>query len=192
MLDYKVHKQWEFTWGRVFKVLWAEPKGNGGNGADSDATFSVREGKHGETHWEKVRRFLIVNQMEGHCICLQVYPRRLIHLLFVDNSPSPINTYSSRGTLKNGVHAEHHAIIYTDEPEYFEGEWERGLTRPPIRMTPDQPRHKLQRGSRLNYAKTYTVEYNVKVVSIFLPFKLTSIFPLTIRFSPCVLIVRDT
>lgn len=34
-----------------------------------------------------------------------------------------------------------------------------------IKVSPDNPRHKLDDASRLNYAKTYTVEYNVKVVS---------------------------
>jgi hypothetical protein len=32
-----------------------------------------------------------------------------------------------------------------------------------IKVTPDNSRHKLDDASRLNYAKTYTVEYNVKV-----------------------------
>lgn len=136
-----------------------------GNGEDSDAETSIREGKHGERFYEKVRRFLIVNQMDGHCICLQVLILLSIHL-GIDSSISPINTYSRQGTLKKGVHANHHTIIYTDKsPQYFAGEKEKGLTRAPICMTPDDPRHKLLKGSRLNYAKPYTVEYNVKVVS---------------------------
>jgi hypothetical protein len=32
-----------------------------------------------------------------------------------------------------------------------------------IKFSPDNPRHRLDDASRLNYAKTYTVEYNVKV-----------------------------
>jgi hypothetical protein len=68
--------------------------------------------------------------------------------------------------MKKGVHAKHHTIIYTDKkPQYFKGEKEKGLKREPIYMAPDHPRHKLLGGSRLNYAKPYTVEYNVKVVS---------------------------
>jgi hypothetical protein len=73
-------------------------------------------------------------------------------------------TYSRQGANKGGVHAEHHAIIYTDkEPSPLPGEREKGLTRVPIRVSPSQPRHKLDPTSRLNYAKLYTVEYNVKV-----------------------------
>ena len=44
----------------------------------------------------------------------------------------------------------------------MKGEWEKGLTKKPIRIS-CPARHKLDELSRLNYAKTYTVEYNVKV-----------------------------
>ena len=75
-------------------------------------------------------------------------------------------TYSGQGVNKNGVHANHHAIIYSGKkPIAFRGEKEKGLTMRSIKVTPDNPRHKLDDASRLNYAKNYTVEYNVKVVS---------------------------
>ena len=76
---------------------------------------------------------------------------------------SPIMTYSGQGVKKRGVHASHHTIIYTDKPIISKGEKEKGLTKKPIKIIPSSPRHKLDRYSRLNYAKTYTVEYNVKV-----------------------------
>jgi hypothetical protein len=76
-------------------------------------------------------------------------------------------TYSGQGLNKRGVHAEHHAIIYSGKkPVAFRGEKEKGLQKRSIKVTPDNPRHKLDDASRLNYAKTYTVEYNVKVVSL--------------------------
>jgi hypothetical protein len=75
-------------------------------------------------------------------------------------------TYSGQGVNKKGVHAKHHAIIYSGKkPIAIRGEKEKGLTMKSIRVTPDNPRHKLDDASRLNYAKNYTVEYNVKVVS---------------------------
>jgi hypothetical protein len=75
-------------------------------------------------------------------------------------------TYNGQGVRKRGVHAEHHAIIYSGKkPVAFRGEKEKGLQMRSIKVTPDNPRHKLDDASRLNYAKTYTVEYNVKVVS---------------------------
>jgi len=72
-------------------------------------------------------------------------------------------TYSGQGTLKWGVHAKDHAVIYTDKPVIFDGEEEKGLTMKSIKVSADSPRHKLTNASRLNYAKPYTVEYNVKV-----------------------------
>jgi hypothetical protein len=72
-------------------------------------------------------------------------------------------TYTGQGVRKKGVHAQHHAIIYTDKPVISRGEKEKGLTKKPIKVVPSSPRHNLDKFSRLNYAKTYTVEYNVKV-----------------------------
>jgi hypothetical protein len=127
--------------------LWAEPKGDGGNdsGSISSGTESIRKGKSGESYHAKVRRFVIIAVHDGHCICL------------------PIMTYGGQGVKKRGVHAEHHAIIYTEKAVAARGEKDRGLMKKPIKVIPSSPRHKLDNFSRLNYAKTYTVEYNVKV-----------------------------
>ncbi len=67
--------------------------------------------------------------------------------------------------MKKGVQAKHHAVIYTGDkaPSLIKGEKDKGLDKKPIRMKPDGSRHKLHFASRLNYAKLYTVEYNVKV-----------------------------
>lgn len=70
-------------------------------------------------------------------------------------------TYLGKGTSKNGVHAGDHTIIYTERPQLVPGEAK--LANKPIRVRPYEPHHKLERASRLNYAKVYTVEYNVKV-----------------------------
>ena len=72
-------------------------------------------------------------------------------------------TYSGQGVNKKGVKAEDHTIIYTDRPIRRSGEKDKGLTRKAIRVKPAGSRHKLDEASRLNYAKLYTVEYNVKV-----------------------------
>ncbi|KAG4432907.1 hypothetical protein IFR05_011600 [Cadophora sp. M221] len=58
----------------------------------------------------------------------------------------PINTYSRQGVTKKGIIAEDHTIIYSEKKAIH--------------------RHKLDERSRLNYAKHYTVEYNVKVCLI--------------------------
>lgn len=76
----------------------------------------------------------------------------------------PINTYSFQGVNKNGVHADNHAVIYSEyTPTFLPGEKEKGLVRPAILMVPNSPANKLHPASRLNYAKLYTIEYNVKV-----------------------------
>jgi hypothetical protein len=79
----------------------------------------------------------------------------------------PILTYGGQGTLKHGVHPEDHALIYTQQknhkgpPSLLKHEYP--LTKKPIRVEPISPSHKLDPASRLNYAKLYTVEHNVKV-----------------------------
>ena len=55
-----------------------------------------------------------------------------------------------------------HAIIYTSEHAPKPKEHETKLLRP-IYVKPATPREKLDRAARLNYAKLYTIEHNVKV-----------------------------
>ena len=75
----------------------------------------------------------------------------------------PVTTYSGQGVTKKGVHANDHTIIYSEEkPFWYDGEYEKGMEKAPIKIKCDR-RHKLDKASRLNYAKQYTVEYNVKV-----------------------------
>jgi len=70
-------------------------------------------------------------------------------------------TYGGQGTRKKGVHAEDHAVIYTGQaPIFKDGEQ---ISKRSIRMVPKSSRHKLDPASRINYAKVYTVEHNVKV-----------------------------
>jgi hypothetical protein len=141
---YKVHRSSEFQFGRVFKVLWSEPVGSGG-------TEITTQGPHGGMNFSKVRRFLIVSSRNrGHSICL------------------PILTYGYQGVLKPGVHPEDHAVVYSSRrggPYLLERE-EGLMKKSPIRIEMTSPREKLDQLSRLNYAKVYTVEHNVKVVFI--------------------------
>jgi hypothetical protein len=75
-------------------------------------------------------------------------------------------SYGKQGTNKSGVQAEHHAIIHTSQhPVWLPGEKDKKppMTMKPIRVSVKDNQHKLDERSRLNYAKLYTVEYNVKV-----------------------------
>jgi len=72
-------------------------------------------------------------------------------------------SYSGRGTTKPGVKAEDHAIIFTtNKPVCLSGE--NGMILAPLKVEPDTSQFgTLDSASRLNYAKIYTVEHNVKV-----------------------------
>ena len=75
-------------------------------------------------------------------------------------------TYGGQGTAKSGVKREYHAIIFTGERAPKELKDEKKLSKKPIRVISDSPRHKLAVESRVNYSKLYTVEHNVKVCFI--------------------------
>ncbi|EPE31683.1 hypothetical protein GLAREA_12439 [Glarea lozoyensis ATCC 20868] len=145
--EYKVHRQRDFKEGKVLVMNWVEPRGGGGSrGSNTVITAERRHGPDGKDHFAKQRRFLIVKPSDGHCSAL------------------PILTYGNQGLTKHGVHADHHTMIYTGEypPKPLPGE-ENLLKREPIKMVPDKPNYRLDGASRLNYAKIYTIEYNVKV-----------------------------
>jgi hypothetical protein len=110
----------------------------------------ITDAKYGEKAFHKIRRFVIVVGKIGHSICL------------------PISTYGFQGVLKYGVHPEHHAVVYSSEREGpYLPDREKGLmSNKPIRIEIRDAAHKLDPLSRLNYAKVYTVEHNVKVLFI--------------------------
>lgn len=58
---------------------------------------------------------------------------------------------------------EDHAIVYTGDKPPKELQDEPRLHLRPIQVKPKTPRDKLEVQSRINYAKIYTVEHNVKV-----------------------------
>jgi hypothetical protein len=62
-----------------------------------------------------------------------------------------------------GAQAHHHAIIYSDRQVEYKGE---NLTKRAIRVEMTTSKEKLDEASRINYAKAYTIEYNVKVLFI--------------------------
>jgi len=71
--------------------------------------------------------------------------------------------YGGQGTNKHGVHARDHAVIHsTSRPVYLSGE-ENKMTKTPIKVNAYSSRHKLDKASRINFVKVYTVEYSVKV-----------------------------
>ncbi len=73
-------------------------------------------------------------------------------------------TYGGKGLMKRGAHAKDHAAIYSGKrPSIANGEVDKGLILRPIKFYPSSKTHELHPMSRINYAKVYTVEHNVKV-----------------------------
>jgi hypothetical protein len=68
LLGFKVHHGREFKFGKVFRILWAEPMGR--NGTLITEPVNSRSQKYGEEFCHKIRRFVIVKTFNGHCICL--------------------------------------------------------------------------------------------------------------------------
>ena len=57
-------------------------------------------------------------------------------------------------------------MIYTPEPGPGRLQDENGMTKNPIKVLPTTPDQKLDPLSRINFAKVYTVEHNVRVMPV--------------------------
>jgi hypothetical protein len=140
-----------FVFGRVFKILWAEPAG--GNTA---VTQNTVENKFGERVHSKVRWFVVIRQTRGAKYC----------------SALPITTYGGKGVGKPGVVKSEHGIIYTGKeiPRLDQTELprrnEEGVRSVPIRVDPDSALDRLDKKSRINFAAVHTIHHNIKVKSL--------------------------
>lgn len=149
-LGFKIQPSSFFKPGRVFKILWNESTSEQEN-QPSDGEETKYRVAHGEYVYSKIRRFVVIRNFHGHSECL------------------PISTYGGRGLLKKGVVAEHHAKIFIKDHDVstdMERKEKRLLSRRPIGVQPDSDSETLDAMSRLNYAKIYTVEHNVKVLRV--------------------------
>lgn len=78
----------------------------------------------------------------------------------------PISTYGGRGTAKPGLDASSHSIIYMTGGRPTRLSSETGITKEPIQVDPAEKDQKLDKMSRVNFAKVYTVEHNIKVMNV--------------------------
>lgn len=132
-----------FKIGRVFKVLWTEPAGNI---LDDEEPF-VTASKFGQKAYTKVRRFVVVREMHGCCLCLPLY------------------THNGQGTLKFGVKSEDYAAVYPmgDEPKTKP---EEVLDKNSFPIIVENTAETIDPMSRLNFGRVYTIEHNVKVLKV--------------------------
>ena len=77
-----------------------------------------------------------------------------------------ISTHGGRATTKKGLNQAEHTIVYTGSeiPQKIKGE--TNLRKDAINIIPINPKEKLDALSRVNLAKTYPVEHNVKVKEV--------------------------
>ncbi|RYO26263.1 hypothetical protein AA0113_g2793 [Alternaria arborescens] len=123
-----------FKKGIVFMVPWPEPGGD-----------YVKD-RVGPPVVVKIRRFVVIRPKNTFCLCL------------------PIQTYGGQATTKPGVVPQDHAAIVAenDEVRYLPNEVE--LTKMPLQIRVENASTgPIDPASRINFAKVYTVEYNVKV-----------------------------
>ncbi|KAK5123700.1 hypothetical protein LTR85_002336 [Meristemomyces frigidus] len=136
-----------FQVGRVFLTLHSESAGRF-TGASTDITYDSR---FGEAFHIKTRRFVVIREGESACSAIAIW------------------TYDHRGVAKQGVKKSDHAIIYTGRVApgvthaELAGRNEAPMRPDAIRVDSNDRTQRLDPMSRLNFAKVYTVEHNVKV-----------------------------
>ncbi|KAF2681468.1 hypothetical protein K458DRAFT_457051 [Lentithecium fluviatile CBS 122367] len=141
-----------FRIGVVFMMLWPELVGSG---VDNMTAVTIADSRFpGERVFCKIRWFIVVREGHNCCTCLS------------------IQTYQGRGVTGTKVKS-HHAIMYTGAtpPLPLPGEYpshpDEAPMGEPIRVIADDESGrgdiKMDPRSRVNLAKVYTVEHNVKV-----------------------------
>ncbi|CAO2655104.1 Nn.00g101680.m01.CDS01 [Neocucurbitaria sp. VM-36] len=126
-----------FKKGRVFMVPWPEPGG------------AFVKDQSGPPVLVKIRRFVVIRAKASFCLCL------------------PISTYQGQATTKPGVGVQDHAAVVLEgcEAQYHPNETE--LRKSPMFIkVENQTTGPIDPMSRINFAKVYTVEYNVKVRNV--------------------------
>ena len=161
-------------------MLWHESAGGGG-GAGGNRVHTelsnpfAKTGRFGEEVYSHIRRMVVVKEDHGFCLCLYAYSLKFLHSnmtikTITDHSNRPINTYNGQGVTKHGLSDENkraHCVIYmTDSrPSCLSAE-KSFLDKKDIAVEKASNDQKLDAMSRLNLSKIYTVEHNVKVMSV--------------------------
>ncbi|CAN9449030.1 unnamed protein product [Alternaria alternata] len=100
------------------------------------------------TPFTKAARFVVVRPGSTFSVCLR------------------ISTYSGQGTTKPGVIANQYAAVIPQGNQVVLHEKGEDLSKEPIEIKVENPDVDVNAMSRINFAKPYTVEHNVKVRNI--------------------------
>lgn len=122
-------------------VPWAEPRASSSN----DGLNSTFEGKD---VFQEIRRFCVIRRKPTYCLCL------------------PINTYSGQATTKPGVVADDHCVIAPAGGTVQLHPREKQLKKSPLFAVVEDTSISINAMSRINFAKVYPVEYNIRVRNI--------------------------
>ena len=94
----------------------------------------------------KIRRFVVIRPKSTFCLCL------------------PIHTYNGQATTKPGIVAQDHAAVVSEHAKVQYLPRETELVKTPLYIRVENiSTGPIDVASRINFAKIYTVEYNVKV-----------------------------
>ncbi|CAF9940894.1 MAG: hypothetical protein HETSPECPRED_002670 [Heterodermia speciosa] len=149
-----IRDHWRFfVVGRVFKYLSWEPQGNGNpneRSGNSVQKYQTRSSKLGQEAFAKVYRYVVVRARpkQGYSMCLR------------------ITTHNGHGTVGKLIMQREHSIIYTGEEAPARLPEEKKLNKDPIQVIPVENAEPLDPLSRINYAKPYPIEHNVKVCEV--------------------------
>jgi hypothetical protein len=138
-----------FSVGKVFAILWHENVGTQPN-RQPGPNVITSTGRFGEMIFSHIRRMIVVRARHGYCWCVG------------------INTYGRRGIAEkrlSAAEAAAHTIAHDsrETATYLPGE--EAIVKEPIAIDMN-PGHTLEAASRLNFAKVFTVEHNVKVMPL--------------------------
>ncbi|KAI0396158.1 hypothetical protein F5Y17DRAFT_473229 [Xylariaceae sp. FL0594] len=145
---FMVYHSSAFIPGHVFKIWWAEPRGQVSPYSRAPTGRETVKNSSGDFH-VGYRRFLIISTDESH-----------------HSNCVPILTYEGRACCKPGVRPSKHGIIHAEgtKPRLRRGEPQLGFRPVPLRIYAEG--ETLAAESRVNYSKFRSIEHNLKVFFI--------------------------
>jgi hypothetical protein len=137
-----------FCVGKVFAILWHENVGQ--SNQEPGPNVITSQGRFGERVFSHIRRMIVIRDRYGYCWCVG------------------INTYGKRGIAGKRMSAAEsnaHTVAHDSNEDAQCLEGEEAIVKEPIAIDMN-PGHTLETASRLNFAKVFTVEHNVKVMPL--------------------------